>query len=65
MVTFSAYKLNINGTLSHRENLAFNELDGWMAKAYGKHAVVLAICYQTGQVVIWEDNGTEWVKRKP
>lgn len=63
MKTFSAYKLNLDGSLTHRENLNnLDELNAWMWKVYGKFATIQITCDQTGKSVIRTDNGKDWEK---
>lgn len=61
MTTFTFNKINMNGTLSHTENLSFSELDGFMLSAYGKFANV-RVTRNDGKFVSYTDNGQEWVK---
>ncbi len=58
--SFSTYKVNLDGSLSHRQNLGFEELDPWMNKIYGHFATIKVVCEQTGQEIIYTDNGQEW-----
>lgn len=62
MKTFTAHKVNLNGSLSHKEHLAHNELDQWMADKYGKFATVQVTCDQTGKTIVYTDNGEKWEK---
>lgn len=58
--TYSAYKLNLDGSLSHRENLGQAELDDWMDRVYGKFGSVQVVRDQTGMTVTYTDNGQAW-----
>ena len=61
MTTYTAYKLNLNGGLSHRENLnGLDDLNAWLANVYGKFATVLIIQDQTGAARICTDDGEWW-----
>ncbi len=59
--TFTASKINLDGSLSHTENLAFDELDEYMERTYGKFASI-RVGRSDGKVVFYTDNGQEWVK---
>lgn len=60
MKTFTAHKVNLDGSLSHKECLNHDELDGWMADKYGKFATVQVSCDQTGKTIVYTDNGIWW-----
>ena len=61
MHTFTAYKLNLDGSLSHRVNLGHYELDEHMFSVYGKFANVKVV-RDDGKSVVYTDNGEEWVR---
>ena len=59
--TYTAYKLNLNGDLTHRENLNnLDELNEWLARVYGEFATVLIIQDQTSKKRILTDDGEWW-----
>lgn len=58
---FSAYTLETDGSLSHRENLATSELDAWMLSQYGKRATIKVIEDLTGRSVVFTDDGEKFV----
>ena len=59
MFTFTAFKLNLNGELSHREELNNeNELGDFLAKSYGIHANLIVV-RSDGNAITFTDNG-EW-----
>jgi hypothetical protein len=60
MFTYTFFKLNLDGSKSHRENLNADELDGFLASVYGKFATVL-VERSDGKQVVYTDNGSEWV----
>lgn len=62
MHTFTAYKINLDGTLSHRENLGHSELDEYMSRVYGKFPSVKVVRDTDGKEVVYTDNGIEWEK---
>lgn len=62
-MTYTAFKLNIDGSLSHKEILNnLDELNAWLADVYGKFASIHIVQDQTGKTRTMTDNGTEWVK---
>ena len=59
---FEVFKVNLNGKLSHKENLNnLDELNTWMANVYGTFATV-AIIKDGGTKHIFTDNGLTWEK---
>ena len=60
LYTYSAFKLSLDGSLSHRENLNHDELDDWMARVYGKFASIQIRQDQTGKLITYTDNGESW-----
>ena len=62
MATFTVYKVNLDGSLSHRENLGQDELDAWMIAKHGKYATVSVTHDQSGKTVLYTDDGQWWDK---
>lgn len=62
MNTYSAYKVNLNGSLSNRENINHDELDSWINSVYGKFASIRVFVDLSGVFVDYTDNGVEYVK---
>lgn len=61
MMTYTAFKLNIDGSLSHKELLDdIGQVNEWMVRVYGKFASVRIIQDQTGKVREYTDNGVDW-----
>lgn len=58
---YSAYTLNTDGSLSHRENLSNDELDVWMVSQYGKRATIQVVQDLTGRTVVFTDDGEKFV----
>ena len=59
---FEVFKVNLNGKLSHKENLNnLDELNTWIANVYGKFATV-AIIKNGGTKHVFTDNGLTWEK---
>ena len=59
MFTFTAFRLNLNGSLSHREELNNeNELGDFLDRSYGVHANVIVV-RSDGNALTFTDNG-EW-----
>ena len=56
---FTFFKKNLDGTLSHRENLNNNELDAFLIENYGRFANIL-IRRSCGAEVHYTDNGVQW-----
>jgi len=64
-MTYTAFKLNLDGSLSHKELLNnVDELNEWLANVYGKFASVKVTQDQTGVERIFTDNGQNWEKLK-
>lgn len=61
MFTFTAYKVELNGTLSNKEHLNFDELDYWMESKHGKFATVSIVRDQDSKRVTYTDNGVKFV----
>ena len=59
MKHFTFYKLNLDGTLTNKQHLNSEELDGFMEAAYGKFANVL-VEDEKGNQCIYSDNGRQW-----
>jgi len=59
--TYTVYKRNLDGSLSNKETLGQDELDGWMQQAYGKFANVRVVRDQDQKVIDYTDNGSEFV----
>lgn len=56
--TFTVYRVNLNGKLSHKEHLNnVNEMLSWTENAYGKHVTIRVECDQRGTFNILTDNG--------
>lgn len=62
MFTFTAYKVELNGTLSNKEHLNFDELDSWMESKHGKFAIVAIVRDQDAKRVTYTDNGVKFVR---
>ena len=62
MNTYSAYKINLDGSLSNRENLNHDELDSWVDSVYGKFASIRVFVDNSDFFVNYTDNGVEYVK---
>lgn len=61
-MTYTAFKLNLGGSLSHKELLNnVDEVNEWLANAYGKFASVSVIQDQTGKRRNMTDDGVKWV----
>lgn len=61
MFTYTAHKVNLDGSLSCKELL--DNVDGvneWLATHYGKYATVQIVQDQTGKTRRWTDNGIAW-----
>ena len=61
MHTFTSYKVNLDGSLSHRENLSHDEVSEYMHRVYGKFATVKVV-RDDGNSIVYTDNGAEWEK---
>lgn len=61
MLSFSVFKVNLDGSLSNRENLGQNELDSYIASIYGKFATIL-VRASNGVEVTYTDNGSFYEK---
>lgn len=62
-MSFTAYKLNLDGSRSHKELLNDRvELDDWLAATYGKFASVVVVNDATGKETTITDNGEAWAK---
>lgn len=61
MLNFSVFKVNLDGSLSNRENLSHEELDGYIASVYGKFATIKVVA-SSGKEVIYTDNGLSYEK---
>ena len=60
MATFTVYRVNLNGGLSHKEHLNnVDELNAWMASSYGVHATIRIESDRSGNFIIMTDDG-EW-----
>jgi len=60
---FIVYKVNIDSSLSHKENLdSLDELNTWIADKYGKFATIKIIAVSLKAYVILTDNGKEFEK---
>lgn len=57
---FTAHKINLDSTLSHKEHLNNDELSEWMYSVYGKFASVRVQQDLTGVVIEYTDNGSEF-----
>jgi hypothetical protein len=63
MKMFIVYKVNIDSSLSHKENLdSLDELNTWIADKYGKFATIKIIAVSLKAYVIMTDNGKEFEK---
>jgi len=63
MKMFIVYKVNIDSSLSHKENLdSLDELNTWIADKYGKFATIKIIAVSLKAYVILTDNGKEFEK---
>ena len=61
--TYTVYRLNLNGSLSHKEHLNnLDELNNWIATSYGRHATILLKSDTTGKEILMTDNG-EWFEK--
>lgn len=61
-MTYTVHKLNLNGSLSHKQHLNnLDELNTWLVDVYGKFASIFVIQDQTGKTRTMTDNGTDWV----
>ena len=56
---FTAYQVKLDGSLTNRENLNFDELDGWMQDKLGKFATV-RVDASNGVSKTYTDNGIGW-----
>lgn len=57
-MSYTAYKLNLDGSLSHKELLNnIDELNAWLVVVYNKFANVRIIQNETGKVRDMTDNG--------
>lgn len=61
MLHFSVFKVNLDGSLSNRENLSHNELDSYINSVYGKFATIKVIA-SNGREVVYTDNGECYAK---
>jgi hypothetical protein len=60
---FIVYKVNIDSSLSHKENLnSLDELNTWVADKYGEFATIKIIAVALKRYVIMTDNGKEFEK---
>jgi len=59
---FTVYKVELDGSLSHKEHLNADELDTWMSNIYGKFTTVKVIEDNSKKEIIYTDNGREFVK---
>ena len=60
---FIVYKVNIDSSLSHKENLdSLDELNTWIADKYGEFATIKIIAVSLKAYVILTDNGKEFEK---
>lgn len=60
---FIVYKVNIDSSLSHKENLdSLDELNTWIADKYGEFATIKIIAVALKAYVIMTDNGKEFEK---
>jgi len=60
---FIVYKVNIDSSLSHKENLdSLDELNTWIADKYGEFATIKIIAVALKRYVIMTDNGKEFEK---
>tara|TARA_R100001530_G_C4313021_1_gene153581 strand:+ start:76 stop:279 length:204 start_codon:yes stop_codon:yes gene_type:complete len=60
---FIVYKVNIDSSLSHKENLdSLDELNTWIADKYGEFATIKIIAVALKRYVILTDNGKEFEK---
>jgi len=57
--TFTAQKLNLDGSLNTIDQLGHFEVDEWMQWAYGRFATV-RITRDDGKAIIYTDNGDSW-----
>jgi hypothetical protein len=63
MKMFIVYKVNIDSSLSHKENLdSLDELNTWVADKYGEFATIKIIAVALKRYVIMTDNGKEFEK---
>lgn len=62
-MAYVAYKVNLDGSLSHKELLNnIDEVNEWLNKVYGKYATVRIVQEQTGKFRTLTDNGEFFVK---
>ena len=60
---FIVYKVNLDESLSHKENLdSLDELNTWVADKYGEFATIKIIAVSLKRYVILTDNGKEFEK---
>jgi hypothetical protein len=61
IATYTAHKINLDGTLSHKELLNNNEeMREWVSSAYGRFASIRIANDQTGEIRQFTDNGKTW-----
>ncbi len=61
-MSYTAYKVNMNGSLSNKEVLNnVDELNAWLVAVYGKFANVFVVQDQTGKSRHMTDNGEKLV----
>lgn len=60
-MTYTVFKLNLDGSLSHKEHMNnLDEVNAWMAEVYGKFASIQIVRDQTGGFRRFTDNGVAW-----
>jgi len=60
-MTYTANKLNLDGSLSHKELLNnIDEVNQWLVDFYGKYASIQITQDQTGKIRRYTDNGQAW-----
>lgn len=61
MLHFSVFKLNLDGSLSNRENLSHDELDSYIESVYGKFATIKVVA-SNGKAAVYTDDGERYAK---
>ncbi len=58
---FTAYKINLDSSLSHKEHLNDDEIGSWVYDyAYGKYTTIKVVQDLTNKFCIYTDNGNDF-----